>query len=36
MVSRFVSNKIAIFAAAKEPGPYIFSVQIDRLSRLYP
>lgn len=34
MVNRFIANKNAIFAA--EPGPYIFSVQADRLWRLYP
>ena len=27
---------MALFAAAAEPGPYIFSVQAQRLSRLYP
>lgn len=36
MVNRFVVNKAAILAAAAEPGPYIYSVQTDRLSRLYP
>jgi hypothetical protein len=36
MVNRFVVNKAAILAVAAEPGPYIYSVQIDRLSRLYP
>ena len=36
MVDRFVANRTAIFAAAAGPGPYIYSVQIDRLSRLYP
>lgn len=36
MAERFITNKAAIFAAAAEPGPYIFSVQMDRISRLYP
>jgi hypothetical protein len=36
MAARFLVNRPAIFAAAAERGPYIFSVQIDRLSRLYP
>jgi hypothetical protein len=36
MINRFIGNKASIFAAAVEPGPYIYSVQIDRLSRLYP
>jgi PIN like domain len=36
MVSRFVANKTAILAAAAESGPYIYSVQVDRLARLYP
>jgi hypothetical protein len=36
MVARFTANKAAIHGAAARPGPYIFSVQIDRLSRLYP
>ncbi len=36
MVNRFVANRAAIFAVAAEPGPYIYSVQTDRLSRLYP
>lgn len=36
MVSRFIVNKTAILAAAQKPGPYIYSVQTDRLSRLYP
>lgn len=36
MVSRFITNKDAIFAAITESGPYIYSVQADRLSRLYP
>jgi hypothetical protein len=36
MVNRFIANRAAIFAAAARPGPYIYSVQLDRLSRLYP
>jgi hypothetical protein len=36
MVNRFVANKAAILAIAAESGPYIYSVQADRLSRLYP
>lgn len=36
MVNRFVTNRTAILAALDEPGPYIYSIQIDRLSRLYP
>lgn len=36
MVKRFVANKTPIFAVAASPGPYIYSVQTDRLSRLYP
>jgi hypothetical protein len=36
MVNRFVANKAAIFAVAAKPGPYIYSVQADRLSHLYP
>jgi PIN like domain len=36
MANRFIVSKAAIFAAIAEPGPYIFSVQTDRLSRLYP
>jgi hypothetical protein len=35
MAQRFITNKAAIVAAAK-PGPYIYSVQMDRISRLYP
>lgn len=34
MVQRFITNKAAILAAAVEPGPYIYSVQTDRISRL--
>jgi hypothetical protein len=36
MVHRFIANRAAIFAAAARTGPYIYSVQLDRLSRLYP
>jgi hypothetical protein len=36
MVSRFLANEAAMVAAVEKPGPYIYSVQIDRLSRLYP
>jgi hypothetical protein len=36
MANRFIANKVAIFAAVTESGPYIFSVQAQRLSRLYP
>jgi hypothetical protein len=36
MAQRFITNKAAILAAAVEPGPYIYSVQRDRISRLYP
>lgn len=36
MVNRFLANRDAIFELVTEPGPYIFSVQADRLSRLYP
>jgi PIN like domain len=36
MAQRFISNKAAILTAATQPGPYIYSVQRDRISRLYP
>lgn len=36
MAQRFITNKSAILAAAAQPGPYIYSVQTDRISRLYP
>jgi hypothetical protein len=36
MAQRFITNKAAILAAAAGPGPYIYSVQTDRISRLYP
>jgi hypothetical protein len=34
MVSRFIANKQAILAAAASPGPYIYSVQADRITPL--
>ena len=36
MVQRFIINKPAILMAAAQPGAYIYSVQTDRISRLYP
>jgi hypothetical protein len=36
MVQRFITNKAAILMAAAQPGAYIYSVQTDRISRLYP
>jgi hypothetical protein len=36
MAQRFITNKAAILTAAVEPGPYIYSVQRDRIARLYP
>ena len=36
MVRRFITNKQAIFRATATPGPYIYSVQQDRLDQLYP
>jgi hypothetical protein len=36
MARRLIANKAASYAATAEPGPYIFSVQLDRISRLYP
>jgi hypothetical protein len=36
MAQRFITNKADILMAAAEPGPYIYSVQTDRISRLYP
>lgn len=35
MASRFIANTTAILAAVTRPGPYIYSVQTDRISRLY-
>ncbi len=36
MLRRFIANKKAIFGATATPGPYIYSVQQDRLAQLYP
>jgi hypothetical protein len=36
MAQRFITHKAAIVLAAGEPGPYIYSVQADRISRLFP
>jgi hypothetical protein len=36
MAQRFITLKAAILLAAAEPGPYIYSVQADRISRLFP
>lgn len=36
MAQRFITNKTAMLTAAAEPGPYIYSVLTDRISRLYP
>jgi hypothetical protein len=36
MAQRFIANKAAILLAVAEPGPYIYSVQADRITRLYP
>jgi hypothetical protein len=36
LAQRFLANKPAILSAATTPGPFIFSVQADRLVRLYP
>jgi hypothetical protein len=36
MAQRFITNKATILVAAAEHGPYIYSVQTDRISRLYP
>jgi hypothetical protein len=36
MAERFITNKAAILTAAAEHGPYIYSVQTGRISRLYP
>lgn len=36
MVHRLITNKQAIFRAAATSGPYIYSVQQDRLDQLYP
>jgi hypothetical protein len=34
MAQRLLDNKAAIYAAAAETGPYIYSVQVDRLLAL--
>lgn len=36
MVRRFTANKKAIYRLAATRGPYIYSVQQDRLDQLYP
>jgi hypothetical protein len=36
MMQRFTANKAAIVTSATDPGPYIYSVRSDRISRLYP
>jgi hypothetical protein len=36
MVSRLLANKQAIFRTSALTGPYIYSVQQDRLDRLFP
>lgn len=36
MLQRFTANKKAIYRLAATPGPYIYSVQQDRLDQLYP
>jgi hypothetical protein len=36
MLRRLIVNKKAIFRATETPGPYIYSVQQDRLDQLYP
>jgi PIN like domain len=36
MVSRFIVNKQAIFRVTAKSGPFIYSVQQDRLDQLYP
>jgi hypothetical protein len=36
MARRLIANKQAIFRAAQLSGPYIYSVQLDRLDRLFP
>jgi len=36
MTQRFITNRAAILTAAAQPGPYIYSVQTDRISHLYP
>jgi hypothetical protein len=34
LATRFIRNRRAVIAAAPEPGPYIYSVQHDRIARL--
>lgn len=36
MARRIIANEAAILTAVAEPGPYIYSVQMNRISRLYP
>lgn len=36
MARRFIANKQAIYRTAELPGPYIYSVQQDRLDRSSP
>lgn len=36
MLRRFIANKKAIFRMTATPGPYIYSVQQDRLDQLFP
>jgi PIN like domain len=36
MARRLIANKQAIYRATELPGPYIYSVQQDRLDRLFP
>ena len=36
MARRFIVNKQAIYRTSELPGPYIYSVQQDRLDRLFP
>lgn len=36
MLQRFTANKKAIYRLAATHGPYIYSVQQDRLDQLYP
>jgi len=36
MLQRFIANKKAIYHLTMTPGPYIYSVQQDRLDQLYP
>ncbi len=36
MARRFIASKQAIYRTTELPGPYIYSVQQDRLDRLFP